>query len=168
VNRVFITGMSGTGKSTVIEELAARGLRAVDLDDPYWSELVSVPSDEPTGLEPGLDWVWREERVAALLAGNDGDFLFASGCSPNQGQFYDRFDRIVLLTAPASLIAERLSTRTNNAYGKRPDELERALALIPIIEPLLRQRASHVIDTSASLDFVIAAILDIAAVSQPP
>ncbi|MCP1847255.1 serine kinase of HPr protein (carbohydrate metabolism regulator) [Bradyrhizobium sp. USDA 4541] len=31
---VLITGMSGTGKSSAIEELVARGHRAYDLDTP--------------------------------------------------------------------------------------------------------------------------------------
>jgi dephospho-CoA kinase len=30
MKRVLITGMSGTGKSAVVEELAARGYRALD------------------------------------------------------------------------------------------------------------------------------------------
>ena len=34
----LITGMSGTGKSAVIQELASRGYPAHDLDTPEWSE----------------------------------------------------------------------------------------------------------------------------------
>jgi len=37
VKRVLVTGMSGTGKSSVVRELAARGFKAVDTDD-GWSE----------------------------------------------------------------------------------------------------------------------------------
>jgi len=57
MKRVLLTGMSGVGKSTVIGELAARGYWAVDTDDDGLSEAVSVPEDEPTGLEPKQDWV---------------------------------------------------------------------------------------------------------------
>ena len=32
MKQVLITGMSGTGKSTVVRALAARGYRAIDLD----------------------------------------------------------------------------------------------------------------------------------------
>jgi predicted ATPase len=35
---VLLTGMSGTGKSTLIELLAARGYRAVDTDSDEWRE----------------------------------------------------------------------------------------------------------------------------------
>jgi dephospho-CoA kinase len=33
VKRVLLTGISGVGKSTVIQHLAARGYKAVDTDD---------------------------------------------------------------------------------------------------------------------------------------
>ena len=87
MKRVLLTGMSGTGKSTVIGELAARGYRAVDTDYDGLSGLVNVPEDEPTGLDPGQDWVWREDRIQDLLSADDADVLFLGGTSPNQGKF---------------------------------------------------------------------------------
>jgi shikimate kinase len=68
MKRVLLTGMSGTGKSTVINELAARGYKAVDTDGHGLSEWVAVPLDEPTGLGPGQDWVWREDHIVLLTA----------------------------------------------------------------------------------------------------
>ena len=161
MKRVLLTGMSGTGKSTVIEELAARGYKAVDSDYGGLSELVSVPVDEPTGLDPGQDWVWRDDRIQDLLSTEDADVLFLSGCAPNQGTFYPQFDHIVLLTAPAHVIVERLATRTTNPYGKRPEEVARVLGLLHTIEPLLRRGAGHVVDTSVPLDQVVATVLRI-------
>jgi shikimate kinase len=159
MKRVLITGMSGTGKSTVIEALAACGYKAIDTDYGGLSELVSVPSNEPTGHEPGQDWVWREDRIQALLSTEDAGVLFLSGCAPNQGTFYPQFDHIVLLTAPADVLVERLTTRTNNPYGQRPGEIARVLELQHTIEPMLRQGAGVVIDTSAPLDEVVARLL---------
>jgi dephospho-CoA kinase len=162
MKRVLITGVSGTGKSTVIDELAARGYSAVDADENGLSELVSVPLDEPTGLDPGQDWVWREDRIQEVLSNDDAAFLFLSGCSPNQGKFYPQFDHIILLTAHPDVIVERLATRTTNPYGKRPEEVARVLDLQQTIEPLLRTGATHVIDTSIPLDQVVTEILSVA------
>ena len=159
MKRVLLTGMSGTGKSTVIKELAARGYKAVDTDDHGLSEWVAVPLDEPTGLGPGQDWVWREDRIQGLLSSDDAEVLFLSGCSPNQGKFYPQFDHIVLLTAPAALLVARLTTRTTNSYGKHPDEVARVLSLQQTIEPLLRRGAGVEVDTSAPLDQVVATVL---------
>jgi dephospho-CoA kinase len=162
--RVLLTGLSGTGKSTVITELAARGYKAIDTDYDGWSELVDLPPDsEPTGVAGTQDWLWREDRIERLLSTDDADVLFISGAAPNQSKFYTQFDHIVLLTAPASVMAERLVTRRNNPYGKRPGELARALALKQTVEPMLRRRADLEIDTSVPLDQVVDKILGIVA-----
>lgn len=165
MKRVLLTGLSGTGKSTVIKELAARGYKAVDTDDHGLSEWVAVALDEPTGLGPGRDWVWREDRIQDLLSTDDAEVLFVSGCSPNQGKFYPQFDHIVLLTAPAAAIVARLATRTTNPYGKHPDEVARVLALQQTVEPLLRGGAGLEVDTSAPLDQVVGTVLRLV---QPP
>ena len=157
--------MSGVGKSAVIAALAARGYKAIDTDYGGLSELVIVPTDEPTGLEPGQDWVWREDRIQELLDGDDAEVLFLSGTSPNQGTFYPQFDHIILLSAPAEVIVERLATRTTNPYGKRPEEVARVLDGIQTVEPLLRQGAGHEIDTSVPLDRVVEQVLEIAGLS---
>jgi len=158
--------MSGTGKSSVIGALAARGYRAVDADASGLSEVVSVPDDELTGLGPGLDWVWREDRIRDLLATDDTGVLFLGGCSPNHGLFYPRFDHIILLTVPAGVIVERFATRTTNPFGKRLEEVARTLDLIHTVEPLLRRGAGHVIDTSIPLDRVVAEVLRIVGVRE--
>ena len=159
MKRIFITGMSGTGKSTVIARLAALGHRAVDTDSDAYFELVEpdAATRERFGDEP--DWRWREERITALLDADEGPALLLSGTSSNQSKFYPRFDHVVLLSAPESVILERLRTRTTNRYAKHPEELARELRLRPIVEPLLRRAADVEIDTSAPLEEVVARIL---------
>jgi shikimate kinase len=152
MKRILLTGMSGVGKSTLIEALAARGYQAVDLDQPAWSE-----------HDADGDWIWRAERVRELLARDDGELLFVSGCASNQGQFYARFAAVVLLAAPAPVLIERLATRTNNQYGKRPEELAEVLGYLESVEPLLRRGATHELDAAAPLDQVLAAVLRVAA-----
>jgi shikimate kinase len=106
--------------------------------------------------------MWREDRVQALLSTEDADLLFVSGCAANMGKFLPQFDHVVLLSAPVEVIAERLTTRTTNAYGKRPAEVARTLELMETVEPRLRRAAGHEIDTSALLDEVVTILLRIA------
>lgn len=152
MKRILLTGMSGTGKSSVIAELRARDYPAVDMDEPGWSEHASDG-----------DWLWREDRVQDLLERAAGDVLFLSGCATNQGRFYPWFDAIVLLSAPVAVLIARLTTRTNNPYGKRPEELAAVLGYVETVEPLLRRGATHEIDTCLPLDQVVAEVLRIAA-----
>jgi dephospho-CoA kinase len=154
--------MSGTGKSTLIGELAARGFKAVDADcDEFseWVEFIGDSGDAGSPVEAGRDWVWREDRIQDLLSTEDTDVLFLSGCAANMGQFLLQFDHVVLLSAPADVIVERLGARTNNSYGKRPDEVARVLSLRESVEPLLRRAAGHEIDTSARLEDVVVTLL---------
>ena len=162
MKRMLLTGMSGTGKSTVIGKLAARGYKAVDADGDEFSHWVEVEgSADPFGstVEVGRDWVWREDRIQDLLSTQDSEVLFLSGCAENMPKFFPQFDHIVLLSAPAEVIVRRLRSRTTNPYGKHPDEIARVLGLVESVEPLLRRVAGHEIDTSAPLEAVVAAIL---------
>src|SRR5437763_870555 len=104
--RVLVTGMSGTGKSSALAELERRGHRVVDTESPEWSEW--APATE--------EWLWREDRMAELLAEDAEPALFVSGCMSNQGKFYDCFDAVVLLSAPAEVILDRVDQRTTNDY----------------------------------------------------
>ena len=141
--RVLITGMSGTGKSSALAELERRGYRVVDTDSREWSEW------------NGEEWLWREGRMAELLAQDGRGPLFVSGCMSNQGKFYDRFDAVVLLSGPADVILERIDARTTNDYGKTPRERDLILTHLETVEPLLRATATHELDASRPLPEVV-------------
>jgi dephospho-CoA kinase len=146
---VLVTGTSGTGKSAVLAELARRGHRVVDTGYGAYSD--EVPCADAGGWEQ----LWREDRIEALLDGCDDGPLFISGCVSNQGKFYPRFDAVVLLTAPASVILERVARRESNAFGKSEAERDRILDDLANVEPLLRAGATDEIDTRAPLNEVV-------------
>ena len=165
MKRILLTGLSGTGKSTLIAALAARGYRAVDADcDTYstWAEPTSDSGAFGPPVEPDRDWVWREDRIQNLLSTEDTDVLFLGGCAENMGRFVPWFDHVVLLRAPADVLVERLRTRTNNPYGKHPGEVARVLGQVETVEPLLRRAAGHEVDTSVPLAEVVAIVLQLA------
>ncbi|HKV69538.1 MAG TPA: AAA family ATPase, partial [Gaiellales bacterium] len=152
---VLITGMSATGKSTVLAELARRGHAVVDTDVGGW--VVAVAQADGS-TEP----MWDEARISALLDEHAGGSVFVAGCVANQGHFYPRFVAVVLLSAPADTLLERLATRTTNAFGKVAAERKAVLADLRAVEPLLRAGATAEIDTRAPVAEVADRILEIA------
>ena len=70
--RVLVTGMSGTGKTTVLDELRRRGHRAIDTDYDGWVL---------------ADGTWDEPRMRQLLESEPD--VVVSGTVENQGRFYD-------------------------------------------------------------------------------
>lgn len=132
----------------MISRLVGLGFKAVDLDSEGFCEW-TVDGEE----------LWLEDRVQRLLDTEDGDTLFLAGCAENHVNFYPRFDHVVLLSAPAAVITERLLSRSNNPYGKHRSQLARVLEQKDTIEPLLRKSAAIEIDSSADVDQVLAVIL---------
>jgi dephospho-CoA kinase len=139
VKKILITGMSGTGKSTVLLELARREHRTVDTDSDEWSEWLED------------DWIWREDRIAELLTKHSDGVLFVSGCKSNQGKFYKQFDAVVLLSASAGVILSRIATRDTNDYGKSPHERALLLEHLQTVEPLLRATCTAEINATKPL-----------------
>jgi len=108
------------------------------------------------------EWLWVEERVAELLDSDDGRSLFVQGCVRNQSKFYDRFNVVVLLSAPADVILDRIARRTTNSYGKTPVERAMILDDLARVEPLVRGSCTHELDASRPLDEVVADLIAIA------
>jgi shikimate kinase len=147
---VLVTGMSGVGKSTALAELARRGFTTVDTDYGPWIHNVE---GEP---------LWREPMIHALLDRPRDTPLFVQGTVANQGHFYSRFGAIVLLSAPIDVIFDRLDTRINNPFGKTPAERRQITEDIAEVDPLLRQAATHEIETNRPISEVVDVLLDIA------
>jgi shikimate kinase len=141
--RVLVCGMSGTGKSTAAAALRARGHRAVDVDHGF-----VVPTADGRQL-------WDEPRIEALLD-EPAELVYVMGLEENGARLLPRFDAVVLLTAPLDVLEHRLATRITNPFGKHPAELERIRADVREVEPLLRRVATHVVDTTAPLEDVVA------------
>ena len=133
--------MSGTGKSTLLHVLAERGHLTVDTDYDGWT------------LDDGR---WDATGISKLLD-REPDVVVA-GTVDNQGDFYDRFHHVVLLSAPLDVLIERVSSRTTNPYGQTADEQAEIARYIQTVEPLLRRTATMELDGRASVSELVGAV----------
>jgi hypothetical protein len=143
--------MSATGKSSALAQLHRRGFQVVDTDEPGWTDW----SDRDGG------YLWREARMTELLSRENAVTLYVSGTVSNQGRFYPQFDAVVLLSAPADVLLERLGRRTTNSYGKTAEDRGLILGHLAEVEPRLRASCTHELDATQPLALVVQRLVDI-------
>lgn len=139
MKRIYITGMSGTGKSSVIRNLLDKGHAAIDTDEGDWKE-ISIS-------EGGSEWILREDQIRSVIAKCRKSSIFISGCCSNQANLYPLFDYIVLLSASLETILNRVAERTSNPYGKTSEERNEIIWNYENIQPLLQENVHFELNT---------------------
>ena len=121
-------GVSGAGKSSVYEELIRRGYRAITTDRAW-----KYHADPATGLPGGPrhydNAMWDTQKALSELERPEPDVLFVCGSSRNRDSFLSCFTKIFNLRIDDDTLRRRLQERTNNDFGKQPEELELVLTL---------------------------------------
>ena len=112
-------------------------------------------SDEEGG------YVWREDRVAELLARELDGPLYVSGAVTNQGRFYHDFDEVVLLSAPLDVLLDRIERRTTSEFGKTSEERHRIISDVAEFEPRMRATCTHELDAEQRVDDIVAELIRI-------
>src|SRR5262249_42173365 len=93
IRNYLIEGVSGTGKTSVCNELQRRGYHAVNGD----RELAYQGNPETGKPMDGLTHehhIWHVDRVKALVANQDEAITFFCGGSRNFSKFIDLFDGV--------------------------------------------------------------------------
>lgn len=164
--RYLITGVAGTGKSTLAKELRRRGYAAYDTEEGF-----SYYVDKETGercaypTQPSQEWYDRHERVfdekilMNLMKKHADELLFIASITANQAKYYPQFDKIFLLTAPDEVVTHRLGTRTNNYFGRHPLDLQRVIGRHQQFDDELKALGAVVIDSTQPIEAVADEIL---------
>lgn len=122
---VFITAVSGSGKSTVCKALTELGYEAYDIES--ISGLFSLV-DEDTGriiskeigdLKEGLDadWVCDVKKLKTIIANQVAEVAFYCGGTSRTEELMATFDYTVVLQVSDQTTRARLSTRSTGEFG---------------------------------------------------
>lgn len=157
MNDYLIEGLSGTGKTTVGEELSRRGFRVLDADKAF-----GFYGDPETGLpsetRSQLNWLWDKVKLEQELK-DSKEITFVCGGAMNQEDFKDYFTKIFTLYVDDETLKHRLLNRTNNDFGKEAEDLARQLEWNKGTLIWAKERGTTPIDASKPLETVVDKIL---------
>jgi len=147
----LIEGVSGTGKTSVCQELRRRGYVSINGDRElrHQGRLSSTEIRHEHNL-------WDVEKVRRLAANQDDEVTFFCGGSRNFKQFIDLFDEVFILDVDAETLNERLDSRPDD-WGKSKSERELILRLHATKEDI--PSSGIVLDATQPLVIVVDEIL---------
>jgi dephospho-CoA kinase len=169
----YITGISGSGKSTVLTELKRRGYEAYDVDEA--GPATAKWHNDVTGHVHPKSSVKKEDRTPEFLAEHSWKVprqeilgltkqastktVFLGGAIANEPELQDLFSSVFALTIDDGTLRHRVASRTDNDWGKNPHELEYTLAVNQELDERYRKFDYVVIDATQSLEAVVDEIL---------
>lgn len=112
----LIEGVSGTGKTSVCDELQRRGHQAIhgDRELAYQGD---PETGEPTENVGHAHHIWRVDEVEALVAKREAEATFFCGGSRNFAKFLHLFDLVFVLEVDLDTLNRRLDQRPDSEWG---------------------------------------------------
>jgi gluconate kinase len=169
VTLIYVTGISGAGKSTVRTELAQRGYVAFDTDEDeiaQWTHRVTgvvTPLFLDAHRTPDFlsenEWRAEPQRVRRLADESAGQTVFLCGHVGNEADVWSYFDEVLFLSIDQATMERRLTTRTEHTFGTKPHELELLLAWHAVIDDYYLSRGAIMIDAAPATERVVDEIL---------
>jgi hypothetical protein len=152
----LVEGVSGTGKTSVCDELQGRGYHAIHGD-----RVLAYQGDPDTGRpmdgSAHEHHIWHVAKVRAIVANHDEAVTFFCGGSRNFSGFIDLFDGVFVLEIDGETLERRLDERAEDEWGGRQTERELILRLHRTKEDI--PASGIVIDATAPIPRVVDEIL---------
>ncbi len=114
----LITGLSGTGKSSICNIMKMKGLDAIECDTEFGQHIDSI-SGQKDPQKKQDNWVWNRSKLTAVLVHKESEDLYLFGGSMNQHEFYDRFHKIFYLYCTNKTLIKRLDERLERRSSAR-------------------------------------------------
>lgn len=171
MKKIYITGVSGVGKTTTAEALEKMGFHYIDLDrdEDRITQWKNKESGEISHWQPGIGldffknnkYICEKETLVRLMNEYTGENpIVVVGLTDNQSEFLDLFDTVFLLHCDEKVFIKRIIDRVNNDFGKHESEQKMILKWYKDFEKEILEKGAIPIDTEISLDKVVQNIIN--------
>ncbi len=160
MKKFYITGISGSGKSSVAEKLKEKGVYTIDIDSiDGLCRWINNDTQEVEEWHHGMEGEWyrkhryicNKEKLIDLINNSDKNIIVVAGLPNNRSELLDLFDKVFLLQCREETFIKRIEERTNNDFGKHALEKENILSWYKNFEKKTLEEGAIPIDTDRSL-----------------
>lgn len=167
MKKIYITGISGTGKSTISEELNKKGIYSIDIDSIkglcHWENKKTF---EKANWYSGIGseffkthkYICDEKKLFALINKNK-DIVVVVGITDNQSDFFSSFDKVFLLHCSEETFLKRIKNRTDHDFGKHKTEQKMILGWYKKFEKETLDKGAVPINTEDFIESVVKNII---------
>lgn len=167
--KTLITGVAGTGKSTIAKALREKGIFSVDFSDVkgmcFWQDKNTGEKVEYLPIH-SREWFEDKKRICDIeilkgILSQQEDVVMCGIASGNLTEYLPLFDKVILLQCNSSNLVHRLETRDNpSGYGKTKTEQDDNTNWQKSFDPELLSYGAIPVSTEGELDSVVQNILN--------
>ena len=166
---ILITGVAGTGKSAVCDELNKLGYKAFGIEDidglfsmvnKKTAKAFKDYDNDDFEKVKQADWICDKKKLQSLMRNNSNGIVFYNGTASNIDDLLPLFDKIFLLKVSQKILRERLSTRTSNDFARTAEVQEWLFSWKTCWENHIKEKGAIVIDASRSVREVANEIIE--------
>ena len=167
MKRFYITGVSGVGKSSVVEELKKKGIFTIDRDGVEGlCRWINKDTQKISEWRPGTEDIWYKkhkyicDKAKLINLMKDKDIVVVAGLANNRSELWDLFDKVFLLHCKEETFIKRITERTSHDFGKHKLEKENILSWYKNFEKEIVEEGAIPIDTDKPLHAVVDEIIE--------
>jgi len=168
MKRFYITGVSGTGKSSVALELNKKEIPVIDIDEiKGLCRWVNKKTKEISHWYSGIggeffemhEYICDKEKLIALM-NKYKNIVVVVGLADNQSNFLDLFDKIFLFYCNEEIFIKRIKDRINHDFGRHKSEQKMILSWYKDFEKEMLNKGAIPIDTEESLNMIVDKVIE--------